>query len=137
MQLCSLGMFIFAIDTLAYNELQRRTSWRHARSTRVGARDATQFVGPGDETINLSGTVYAEICDGRASLDDLRDMAAAGDAYLLITGDGSVVGSFVIEGIDERHAALMEDGSPRAIDFAIDLLRVDDEDASDTSEAAA
>lgn len=136
MQLCSLGMFIFAIDTLAYNELQRRTSWRHARSTRVGARDATQFVGPGDETINLSGTVYAEICDGRASLDDLRDMAAAGDAYLLITGDGSVVGSFVIEGIDERHAALMEDGSPRAIDFAIDLLRVD-EDASDTSGVAA
>lgn len=137
MQLCSLGMFVFAIDTLAFHELQRRANWRHARSPRVGARDATQFVGPGDETISLSGTVYAEISDGRASIDDLRDMAAKGDAYLLITGDGTVVGSFVIEGIDERHAAIMEDGSPRAIDFGIDLLRVDDDADSDSNGADA
>lgn len=137
MQLCSLGMFVFAIDTLAYHELQRRANWRHARSPRVGARDATQFVGPGDETISLSGTVYAEISDGRTNIDDLRDMAAKGDAYLLITGDGTVVGSFVIEGIDERHAAIREDGSPRAIDFGIDLLRVDDDADSENNGAAA
>lgn len=132
MQLCSLGMFVFQIPTLAFHELQRRTNWRHARNARVGARDATQFAGPGDETISLSGTVYDEICDGRANLDQLRDMAAKGDAYLLITGDGTVVGSFVIEGIDERHAAIKEDGTPRATDFGIDLLRVDDETDDDT-----
>jgi hypothetical protein len=32
----------------------------------------------------------------------------------------------VIEAIDERHAGLMADGRPLRIDFAIDLLRVDD-----------
>lgn len=125
MRLCSLGMFVFAISTLAYSELQRRTNWRHARNPRVGARDATQYVGPGDETISLSGTVYAEICDGRTNLDALRKLADAGDANLLIVGDGTVIGKFVIEGIDERHIALTNNGTPRAIDFTVDLLRVD------------
>jgi phage protein U len=128
--LMALGMFIFDLPTLAHDELQRRASWRHARSARVGARDATQFVGPGEETINLSGAVYAEITDGRVSIDDLRTMAASGEAWPLLDGTGTVFGDFVIEAIDERHAYLMTDGRAQRIDFAIDLLRVADEDAA-------
>jgi phage protein U len=126
MQLLALGMFIFEVSSLAYEELQRRASWRHARAQRVGARDGTQFVGPGEETINLGGTVWAEICDGLASLDELRDMADAGEAYALVTGQGEVIGSYVIEGLDERHTELMADGRARVIDFSLSLLRVDD-----------
>jgi hypothetical protein len=125
--LMALGMFIFDLPTLAHDELQRRASWRHARSARVGARDATQFVGPGEETINLSGAVYAEITDGRVSIDDLRTMAASGEAWPLLDGTGTVFGDFVIEAIDERHAYLMTDGRAQRIDFAIDLLRVADQ----------
>ncbi|WP_313228551.1 phage tail protein [Sphingobium yanoikuyae] len=129
--LMALGMFIFDLPTLAHDELQRRASWRHARSARVGARDATQFVGPGEETINLSGAVYAEIADGRVSIDDLRTMAASGEAWPLLDGTGTVFGDFVIEGIDERHAYLMIDGRAQRIDFAIDLLRVADKDGAE------
>jgi len=125
--LMALGMFIFDLPTLAHDELQRRASWRHARSPRVGARDATQYVGPGEETVNLSGAVYAEIADGRVSIDDLRDMAASGEAWPLLDGTGTVFGDYVIEAIDERHAYLMTDGRAQRIDFAIDLLRVDDQ----------
>lgn len=128
--LMALGMFIFDLPTLAHHELQRRASWRHARSPRVGARDATQFVGPGEETINLSGAVYAEITDGRVSIDDLRTMAASGEAWPLLDGTGTVFGDYVIEAIDERHACLMIDGRAQRIDFAIDLLRVADKDAA-------
>lgn len=130
MQLLALGMFVFEVSSLTYQELQRRSRWRHARGGRVGARDATQFVGPGEETINLAGNVYSEICDGRPSLDELRDMADAGDAYLLVSGEGEVIGSFVIEGLDERHSAPMSDGKARVIDFSIELMRVDDPDQS-------
>jgi phage protein U len=126
MQLLALGMFIFEVSSLAYEDLQRRASWRHARSQRVGARDATQFVGPGEETINLGGAVWTEICDGQVSLDELRDMADAGEAYALVTGQGDVVGFYVIEGLDERHSELMADGQARVIDFSLSLLRVDD-----------
>lgn len=126
MHLMALGMFLFAISTLPFEELQRKTDWRHARAARIGARDATQFVGVGDETVTLSGSVFTELTDGRVSLDDLRAMADAGEALPLVDGSGIVWGSFVITAIDERYTALLADGTPRRIDFGIDLLRVDD-----------
>lgn len=126
MHLMALGMFLFHVPTLAHDELTRKMDWNHARSGRVGARDAVQFVGPGNEAISLSGAVFTEITDGRTSLDSLRDMADQGEAWPLVDGTGTVFGNYVIETIDERHKGLMGDGRARRIDFAIDLLRVDD-----------
>lgn len=126
MYLLAIGMFIFEIGTLAHDELQRKTDWKHARSDRVGAMAATQYVGPGDQAVSLSGSVYAEITDGRVSLAELEEMAASGDAWPVVDGTGRVYGNFVITAIDERHAVLMADGCARRIDFGIDLLRVDD-----------
>lgn len=137
MHLIALGMFLFEIGTLAHDELQRKTDWRHARAGRVGARDATQFIGPGDETVSMSGSVYAEIADGRLSLDDLRTMGNAGDALPLVSGNGTVFGNYVITALDERHAALLPDGTPLRIDFAIDLLRVDDPADATSTDASA
>lgn len=126
MHLMALGMFLFEMGTLPFEELQRKTTWHHARSSRVGARDATQFVGPGDETISLSGAVYTELTDGRVSIDILRQLANEGEAMPLLDGSGTVYGNFVITDLDERHTFLMSDGTPRRIEFGLDLLRVDD-----------
>lgn len=129
--LLAIGMFPFAIPTIVHDELKRRSSWIHATSQRVGARDATQFVGVGAETLSISGTAHAELSDGRASLDTLRDMAGTGNAWSVVDGAGQVYGAFVIQGIDEGLKELGPDGRPRKIEFSIDLLRVDDEaDAS-------
>lgn len=125
--LLALGMFTFGISTLAADELARRASWRHATSPRIGARDAVQFTGPGEETIAIPGSVYHEIADGDVSLDELRRMAATGDAWSLVDGMGYVYGAFVITGIDDRRKAFFPNGKPRQIDFSIDLLRVDQE----------
>ncbi len=123
--LMSLGMFPFALSTLAHDELSRRTAWRHATSTRIGQRDATQFVGPGEENVSISGTAHAELTDSRACLDQLRAMADTGDAFPLVDGAGTVFGAFVIQALVEEHKALFADGVPRSIDFALELLRVD------------
>jgi len=125
--LLALGLFAFGIPTLAHDELQRRSAWKHAGSNRVGARDATQYVGPGDETIQIGGTAYAELSDGQASLDQLRAMANSGDAWPLVDGTGQVFGAYVIVTIDEGRRHLLPDGTPLKIDFTINLLRVDDE----------
>ena len=122
----SLGMFAFSIPTLAHDELQRRSDWKHARTGRVGARDASQYVGPGDDKISINGTAFAELSDGRASLDQLRHMANSGDAWPLLDGAGRVYGAFVIESIDERQKVFLPDGTPRRIDFGIDLTLVED-----------
>ncbi len=127
--LLALGLFAFGIDTLAFDEIQRKSSWRHATATRIGARDASQYTGPGDETISLPGSVFTEIADGKVSLDEIRRMANTGDAWPLVDGRGYVYGAYVITGLTETLKHLWPDGSPRQIDFTIDLLCVDEDPA--------
>ncbi len=119
--LMSLGDFPFSLSTLAHDDLSRRTTWRHVTSVRIGHRDATQYVGPGEETIAFSGTAHAELTDGRACLDQLRAMADIGDSSPVVDGTGVIFGAFVIQTLDEKHKALCA----RAIDFSIELLRID------------
>ncbi len=121
-KMMSLGMFVFSLPTLAYQELQRKRGWRFASNQRVGAKDAIQFVGADLETISLSGSAPAELMQGRASLDTLIEMAKDGEAWPLVDGTGLVFGNFVITAIDERHSRFFPDGTPRLIDFGIDLL---------------
>lgn len=123
----ALGMFLFSLPTLLPDEMQRRGEWRFPGNPRVGARDAYQFTGPGEERISLNGAAIAQLQDGRASLDDLWDMADTGLAWALIDGSGRVHGNFVITGIEEGTRDLDANGVARRIDFRIDLLMVDDD----------
>ncbi|AXE93978.1 phage tail protein [Paraburkholderia terricola] len=123
----SLGQFVFSLSTLAYQELQRRTSWKHASTSRVGGRNARQFTGPGDDTITLTGWFAPDQGIGKlSSLDELRTMADEGDAYALVDGTGTVYGAFVIEGLDEGQSLHQKDGTPRRVEFTLNLTRVDD-----------
>ena len=126
--LLALGLFLFAIDTLPYAELQRRMDWRHGKAERHGARPASQYLGPGDDKITINGSIVPELA-GRggsySSLSRLREMAASGDAWPLVDGAGTVLGSFRIMAVDERQSAHVPGGFARKIDFAVDLERAD------------
>lgn len=121
----SLGVFSFSLATAAYQELQRQMAWRHASSERVGARAAHQYVGPGDETINLSGLIAPPLTGRLGSLDTLRDMAGQGRSWPLVDGTGRVHGAYVIESINETRSLFFADGIPRKVEFQIALKRVD------------
>ncbi len=90
-QLMTLGMFIFGMDTAAYSEFSRRMSWNHATTERHMARAATQFTGPGEDSITLSGLLIPEIAGGFGALDQLEQMAGTGDAWPLLDGLGRVL----------------------------------------------
>ena len=124
-ELLTLGMFVFGMDSVAYSELTRRTDWRHALSERHGARSASQYVGPGLDTINMSGLLAPEIGGSYADIDRLIEMADTGDSWPLVDGTGKVLGQFRILAIDQKQKAIMAGGIPRAIDFTIDLERAD------------
>lgn len=127
--LMSLDQFVFGLSTLAYTELQRQTQWKHRNSSRVGARDARQFSGPGDDTITLNGTLSPELTGKLSSLKELEAMADAGEAYAMVDGAGNVYGAFVIESMNQTQKLHFEDGTPRLIEFSISLARVDDDRA--------
>ena len=123
--LAALGMFIFDTDTTLFDELSRRRSWRHGRTERFGARAASQYLGPGDDQVTLSGKLIPELAGSYSSIEKLVEMADTGEAYPLADGIGNIMGSYTIETIDEQHGTLIDNGRARVIDFNIDLKRAD------------
>lgn len=126
MHMAALGQFLFALNTLAYQELRRSSAWRHPSNSRVGARPARQFIGQGDDSIMLTGLQAPEFMGERKALDRLREMADKGAAYALVNGAGENFGAWVIEGIDETGSVFVREGVPRRVEFTINLARVDD-----------
>ena len=123
----ALGLFVFGLDTVPYQQFQRQTSWRHPATSRVGRRPGRQSTGPGDDTITLSGTLYPEITGGKVTLAMLRYMAETGKAWPLLEGTGYFYGLFSIEDISETGSLFFQDGSARKIDFSLKLVRVDND----------
>lgn len=126
MPMMTLGTFVFSLPTLAYQQLQRSCEWRHPTSERVGARAAHQYLGVGEETIELSGSVFKEITAGEPSLNTLRDLAQDGMPLPLVDGRGYVYGAYVIKSIGDTQGLFFRDGASRSLDFTISLLRVDE-----------
>lgn len=124
-QLAALGLFAFQLETAPIDGIARRADWKHARAARVGARDAFQFVGPGDESVRVGGTIAPGTVGKFSSIETLRSMAATGDTYQFVRGDGRVLGSFVILSLDDEGKYLTVDGVPMKVDFVLELARVD------------
>lgn len=123
--LMGLGLFVFDMASLPFQDLQRRRDWRHEQSPRLLARAASQFLGPGADDITIQGNLVPEIAGKASSLDQLAEMADAGDEYGLVDGDGNILGFYKIRQLDTRSQILMDNGIARKIDFAIELQRVD------------
>ncbi|TNH43298.1 phage tail protein [Photorhabdus luminescens] len=123
--MAALGLFVFMLKTTPYQNMQHQRSWRHAFNSRIGIRPAWQFLGPDNDTMTLSGSLYPEITGGRLSLTVLQVMADSGKAWSFIDGTGTVYGMFVIQSIDQTKTEFMSNGSARKIDFTLTLRRVD------------
>lgn len=122
----ALGMFVFMRQTLPYQSIQRVAEYRWPSNSRVGKRDAFQYLGPGDEKITLSGVLYPEFTGGKLTMIALRQMAEMGRAWPLLDGAGLIYGMFVIESVSETGSEMFADGTPRKIDFTLSLTRVDE-----------
>lgn len=121
-----LGMYVFQLRTIPYQELQYQRSWRHATNSRVNRRPSTQYLGPDNDTLTLSGVLLPEITGGRLSLLALEVMAELGKAWPLIEGSGTIYGMFIIESMSTTRTEFFESGMPRRIEFTLTLKRVDE-----------
>ena len=77
-----LGLYVFMLRTVPYQELQYQRNWRHAANSRVNRRPTTQYLGPDNDSLTLSGVLLPEITGGRLSLLALEQMAELGKARL-------------------------------------------------------
>jgi phage tail protein len=120
----ALGDLRFSISTAAYTELERTSDYRHPTVDRIGSKPARQFIGAGDDQIQLSGTIYPAFRpqrQGLAQVSIMRQEAEKGEPLLMVDGRGRVWGEYVILSIRERQTTFFSDGSPRKIDFDMAL----------------
>lgn len=92
----------------------------------LNRRPSTQFLGPENDMLTLSGVLMPEITGGRLSLLALEQMAEQGKAWPLIEGSGTIYGMYVIEGLNQTKTEFFRDGMPRRIEFTLSLKRVDE-----------
>ncbi len=90
-------------------------------------RAASQFLGPGDDTITLSGWITPDIAGDIVSIHELRTMGDKGEPYVMVSGTGVIYGLWEITTLDETQTLFYPNGTPRKIEFSLSLHRVDDE----------
>ncbi|HHS9960660.1 TPA: phage tail protein [Klebsiella quasipneumoniae subsp. similipneumoniae] len=121
-----LGLFVFQLRTVPYQQLQYQRNWRHVTNNRVNHRPTTQFLGPDNEQLTLSGVLMPEVTGGRLSLLALELMAEQGKAWPLIEGGGTIYGMYVIESLNQTKSEFFSSGEARKIEFSLGLKRVDE-----------
>lgn len=123
--LMAFGPFAFGMHTAAYDELRRQMQFKHGAAVRVGERDNYQYLGAGEEIITLSGTVAPGVSGTLASITQLETMGEGGQAYVLVDGAGYVYGVYFIQSLESTQKNLVQDGTPRRVDFSVTLCRSD------------
>ena len=118
----ALGSYRFSIDSAAYQELKHSQAYRWQAQERLQRRPAMQFVGAGEESIELSGVIYPHFKGGLEQLDTMRTEANKGQPLLLVDGLGFVWGQWVITQIDEGQSFFQGNGQPLKQSFQLKLV---------------
>ena len=118
----ALGSYRFSVDSAAYQELKHSQAYRWQAQERLQRRPAMQFLGAGEESIELSGVIYPHFKGGLEQLDTMRAEANKGQPLLLVDGLGFVWGQWVITQIDEGQSFFQGNGQSLKQSFQLKLV---------------
>lgn len=118
-----LGDYKFMIPEAVYQTLERSTEWKWPSQHRFLLGPSSQFVGNGEDRITLSGVIFPEWLGGAKQVNRFREMGGTGESYLLISGTGSIMGNWFIEGVNEKQSLFAAFGTPRKQEFTLTLRR--------------
>lgn len=139
--LMKLGDFLFSLHTTAYQQLQRSTAYRWKNQERLDCQPGLQYVGPGGDTLTLSGMIYAELQSASlgssdlkgeqrrlgnspvAQLNAMRAEASKGIPLNLMDSTGECFHLWVISQVEETQRVFFPDGTPRLVEFRLQLKR--------------
>lgn len=121
--LYQLGAIQFQVMPVNLQEVERETGGDWAAKDVVGARRPQEYMGPADDTITLAGCVFPHKFGGASGITALHGMAEAGQPQMLVRGDGTVFGWYVLKRVSETNGYLDAVGVGRFIEFEVELLR--------------
>ncbi|MDB5177589.1 MAG: tail protein [Candidatus Saccharibacteria bacterium] len=130
------GPLQFEVFPLSLNEVTHTTGTDWAKKEIAGAAYYREWVGEGDEEIQLKGKLYPHFfakaarergkasSGGMAELDALDNMRRLGHAHALVRGDGWMFGWYVVERLSRAHSFLAQDGIGQQVIFEAMFVRV-------------
>ena len=124
----ALGEYRFSLDTAAYQELTRIAEYRWQSQERIGQRPAQQYLGLGEESVELDGVIYPAYKGGLGQLDAMRAEAGKGQPLMLSSGSGDIFGKWCITRIEEVRSLFYADGSPRKKTFRLRIVHYGEDD---------
>lgn len=121
--LFQLGDFQFSLPNGAPQTLERTADYRWDVQERLLREPAAQFLGPGEQTITLDGTLYPGLSGRQGTMQQLRDIAVRGEPLMLTDGMGRVHGKWALRRVREGQSTFFSTGAARAITFSLELTR--------------
>jgi phage protein U len=130
------GDLQFEIYPVSLKEVNHTTGTDWARKEIAGAAMFREWVGEGDEELQLRGHLYPHFfaqhakqmgrqsSGGLLELEILDNMRRLGQAHALVRGDGWHFGWFIIESLSRAHSFLARDGIGQQIMFEARFMRV-------------
>ncbi|MBX8475414.1 phage tail protein [Pseudomonas cichorii] len=119
--------YYFNLDTAAFDELRRQTSFRWAAQERLTRSIAQQAVGQGEDKLSLKGTIFPGFKGGLKQLDTLRSIGRNLQPLSLTTGYGEVLGNWCLLSVDEEQSNLLAGGIPRKQGFSLEFVSYGDD----------
>ncbi len=119
--------YYFNLDTAAFEELRRQTSFRWAGQERLTRSIAQQAVGQGEDKISLKGVIFPGFKGGLKQLDILRTIGRRLQPVNLTTGYGEVLGTWCLLNIEEDQSNLLAGGIPRKQSFSLEFVSYGDD----------
>ncbi|MCL6230201.1 phage tail protein [Bartonella bilalgolemii] len=116
----ALGGFIFSIETAAYQVLDMTYDIPWVEQGRLGRKAALQLPAAANAAFSLKGIVYPDFKGGHGQIEHLRQMAHNGP-HILVTGQGKILGKFVILSVEEKQSVFHYNGTPKKQEFTIKL----------------
>ncbi|WP_188251239.1 phage tail protein [Pseudomonas sp. PSB1] len=119
--------YYFNLDTAAFEELRRQTSFRWAGQERLTRSIAQQAVGQGEDKISLKGAIFPGFKGGLKQMDTLRSIGRRLQPVNLTTGYGEVLGTWCLLNIEEDQSNLLAGGIPRKQSFSLEFVSYGDD----------
>ncbi|MGH0004057.1 phage tail protein [Pseudovibrio ascidiaceicola] len=119
----ALGAFRFGLRHNAYSSLQQDWQFKFGDVQRLGNRAATHFTGWDPEPITIQGTVYTMSQGNLGQIQQMAEYGKTGKPLIMVDGTGFSYGKVVIRSLQEGKRYFFPNGSPRAIDFTIEVTQ--------------
>jgi uncharacterized protein len=121
-QLARPRSYYFGARGLPQTGLDRTIGYRWEPQNRIGRRPAMQFLGTGEETVSIKGVIYPPQFGSFDAFEQMREEAMMGIPRGMVTQYGRYYGVWCIKSIKDVQAPYWPDGSPRKVEFNIDLV---------------